>query len=53
MCHPNDQEYMPIDKTWDIMPLSDMCLFVLGFDFLVFTSFNIILTIPYCNSGPS
>ena len=53
MCHPSDQEYIPVDKTWDIMPLSDICPFVLGFDFLVFTSFNIILAVSYCSSGSS
>ena len=53
MCHPSDQEYMPVDKTWGIMPPSGMCLSILGFDFLVFTSFNIILTVSYCSSGSS
>ena len=24
MCHPGDNEYMPIDKTWGIMPSSGM-----------------------------
>ena len=24
ICHPGDQEYMPMDKTWGIMPLSGM-----------------------------
>ena len=25
MCHPDDQEYMPVDKTWGIMPPSGRC----------------------------
>ena len=35
ICHPGDQEYMPVDKTWGIMPPSGMppsifrCLIVL------------------------
>ena len=24
MCHPNDNEFMPVDKTWGIMPPSGM-----------------------------
>jgi len=24
MCHPDDQEYMPVDKTWGIMPSSGL-----------------------------
>lgn len=31
MCHPGDQEYMPVDKTWGLMPPSGMCPSVLGF----------------------
>ena len=31
MCHPYNQEYMPMEKTWGIMPLSGMCPSVLGF----------------------
>ena len=26
MCHPGDNEFMPVDKTWGIMPPSGMCL---------------------------
>ena len=26
MCHLGDNEFMPIDKTWGIMPLLGMCL---------------------------
>ena len=26
MCHPGDNEFMPVDKTWGIMPSSSMCL---------------------------
>ena len=25
MCHPDDQEYMPVDKTWGIMPSFGRC----------------------------
>ena len=39
MCHPDDQEFMPVDKTWGIMPLSGMCLSVLKFLFII-TSFT-------------
>lgn len=24
MCHPNNQEYIPVDKTWGIMPPSSL-----------------------------
>ena len=30
MCQHEDQEYMPVDKTWGIMPLSSRCLSVLN-----------------------
>ena len=33
MCHPYDQEYMPMDKTWGTMPPSGMCPSVLGLVF--------------------
>ena len=36
MCHPSDEEYMLVDKTWDIMPLSGICPSILGFYSLVF-----------------
>ena len=49
MCHPGDQEYMPVDKTWGIMPLFGMCLFVLDFYFLLFISFDILI-VSYCSS---
>jgi len=39
MCHPDDQEFMPVDKTWGIMPLFGMCLSVLKFLFII-TSFT-------------
>ena len=50
MCHPGDQEYMSVDKTWGIMPPSSMYLFVLGF--YLFTLFD-ILTVSYCSLGLS
>ena len=49
MCHPRDQEYMLVDKTWGIMPPFGMCPSVLGFYFLVFILFDILI-ISYCNS---
>ena len=33
MCHPDDQEYMPVDKTWGIMLPSNRCPPVLNFIF--------------------
>ena len=30
MCDPNDQENMPVDKTWGIMPLSGRCPSILS-----------------------
>ena len=52
MCHPGDQEYMPVDKTWGIMPLFGMSSSVLDFYFLLFISFD-ILTVSYCSPEPS
>ena len=49
MCHPGDQEYMPVDKTWGIMPMSGMCPSVLGFYFLLLILFD-ILTVSYYSS---
>ena len=31
MCHPDDQKFMLVDKTWGIMPMSGRCLSVLNF----------------------
>ena len=33
MCYPGDEKYMPVDKTWGIMPPSGMCPSILGFLF--------------------
>ena len=44
MCHPSDQEYMPVDKTWGIMPSSGC--------FYLFTLFD-ILTVSYYSLGLS
>ena len=41
MCHPSDKEYMSVDKTWGIMPPSDICPSVLGF--YMFTLFGIAM----------
>ena len=35
MCHPDDQEFMLVDKTWGIMPLSGMCPLILKFLFII------------------
>ena len=43
MCHPGDQEYMLVDKTWGIIPSSNMCSSVLGL------LFSIVYIIPYSN----
>ena len=48
MCHPSDQEYMHVDKTWGIMPPSGMCPSVLGFHFLLFIPFGILI-VSYCS----
>ena len=50
MCHPGDQEYMLMDKTWGIMPLSSMYPSAQGFYFFNFCD---ILTISYCSPKPS
>ena len=49
MCHPGDQEYMPVDKTWGVMPLFGMRSSILGFNFLLFILFD-ILTFSYYSS---
>ena len=48
MCRPGDTEYMPVDKTWGIMPPSSMhpSIFILAF------LINMLLTI-FFYSGPS
>ena len=51
MCHPGDQECMPIDKTQGIMPLSGMHPFV--FRFLIALALLVTLTISYCSLGLS
>ena len=37
MCQPDDQAYMPIDRTWGIMPLSGRCPSILNFVFYFFS----------------
>ena len=44
MCHPGDQEYMLVDKTWGIMPPSGMNQSVLGLYLLMFISSDILTT---------
>ena len=51
MCHPSDQEFLPVDKTWGIMPPSGMHSSVFKF-FNCVNSF-ITLTISFCSLGPS
>ena len=34
MCHSSDNEFMPVDKTWGIMPLSGMCPSTVRFFFI-------------------
>ena len=48
MCHPGDQEFMPIDKTWDIMPSSGMHSSV--FRFLIVLVLLATLTVSFCSS---
>ena len=44
MCHPDNQEYMPVEKTWGIMPLFGRC--PAGLNFVYYLS-HISLTIPF------
>ena len=45
MCHPDDQEYMLIDKTWGIMPPSSRCPF--GLNFVSYYLCHVGLTVPF------
>ena len=49
MCHPSDIEYMPIDKTWGILPPFGMNLsiFSLGFFFIFYFFIFFILYFFY------
>ena len=49
MCHEYDQEFMPVDKTWGIMPPSGRCL--LAISWLSNLLYN-VLTVSYCNLRP-
>ena len=51
MCYPSDQEYMPVDKTWDIMPPSGKCPSTLGSIFQL--AFLNVLTVHFCGLGLS
>ena len=58
MCHPYEQENVPVDETWHIMAPSSTCLFVLillvyFFFFLCPFVLFVSLTVPYCSSGSS
>ena len=46
MCHEYDQEFIPVDKTWGIMPPSGRCL--LAISWLSNFLYN-VLTVSYCN----
>ena len=49
MCRPGDTEYMLVNKTWGIMPLSSMhpSIFILAF------LINMLLIVFFYSSGPS
>ena len=49
--HPSDQEFMPVDKTWGIMPPSGMHPFV--FRFLIMLILLVTLTVSFCSPRPS
>ena len=51
-CHPGDQEYMRVDKTWGIMPPSGMYPSVSSLHLLLFISSD-ILTVSVSCSGLS
>ena len=42
MCHLGNQEYMPVNKTWGIMPLSSMYPSVSSLHLLLFISSDIL-----------
>ena len=44
MCHPGDHEYMPVNKTWGIMPPSGMHSSIIRFS-IVLNFLHVILTI--------
>ena len=44
MCHPDNQEYMPVEKTWGIMPLFGRCPAGLNF---VYYLCHIGLIVPF------
>ena len=46
MCHPGDNEFMPVDKTWGIMPPSGMHPFI-----KIYFCFNSLFLTPYCLSS--
>ena len=47
MCHPGEMDYMPVDKTWGILDLSGIYIFVaLCMCFIIFNTFMIVLIAP-------
>ena len=51
MCHLGDREFMPVDKTWGIMPPSSMHPSI--FRCLIVLALLVTLTVSYCNLGLS
>ena len=50
MYHPDDQEYIPVDKTWGIMPPSGRR--PSGLNFVFYYLFCVSLTVPFCSLRP-
>ena len=51
MCHPDNHEFMPVDKTWGIMPPFGRCPSVLILLFII-VSYNVLI-VYYYSSRPS
>ena len=49
MCHPGDQEFMPVNKTWGIIPPSGMHSSV--FRFFIVLVLLVTLTASFCSLG--
>jgi len=49
MCHPEDNEYMPVDITWGIMPrLVCTCPYL---DCKILFFYHVTLTVLFCSPG--
>ena len=47
MCHPGEMDYMPVDKTWGILDLPGIYIFVtLCMCFIIFNTFMTVLIAP-------